>query len=180
MVPASRKGITYVGIKNPAVHISGNVPEKPEELGIKFVEVNCDNLPETSVLLLRNTFDLDDINQIMKEDKVTGKNGLTKEKTIRNNVGFIDWWFHAAEIEKRFEELIRQCRLTSSDLFPGLPGEESDLLSMSQQDLSYVAMIFIQDCKLATPSERTQTVDAALNRLYPQYGPIDIIWRETK
>lgn len=45
-VPASRKGITYVGIKNPSVHISGNVPEKLEELGIEFVGVDCDNLPK--------------------------------------------------------------------------------------------------------------------------------------
>ncbi len=48
-VPASRKGITYVGIENPKVHISGKVPETAEELGITFVNIACDNLPQTAV-----------------------------------------------------------------------------------------------------------------------------------
>lgn len=46
IVPASRKGITYVGINEPAVHISGKVPETAEELGIVFTGVICDNLPK--------------------------------------------------------------------------------------------------------------------------------------
>ena len=41
-VPASRKGVTYVGINNPTVHISGKVPEDATELGIEFVGVTCD------------------------------------------------------------------------------------------------------------------------------------------
>lgn len=45
-VPASCRGITYIGIMNPTVHISGNMPEKLWELGIEFVGVDCDNLPE--------------------------------------------------------------------------------------------------------------------------------------
>lgn len=49
-VPASHKGITYVGIKNPTVHISGNASEKLEELGIEFEGVNCDNLLEVPVV----------------------------------------------------------------------------------------------------------------------------------
>ena len=47
-VPASRTGVTYVGIKNPAVHISGNVPKTLEQLEIEFVEITCDNLPKCS------------------------------------------------------------------------------------------------------------------------------------
>ena len=47
-VPASRKGITYVGIKNSAVHISGNVPETLEQLEMEFVGIACDNLPKRS------------------------------------------------------------------------------------------------------------------------------------
>lgn len=47
-VPASRKGVSYVGINNPAVHISGKVTEDVAELGIEFIEVNCDNLPVIS------------------------------------------------------------------------------------------------------------------------------------
>ena len=46
-VPASRKGITYVGIKNPAVHISGKVPEKAEELESTFHGCMVDNLLRT-------------------------------------------------------------------------------------------------------------------------------------
>ena len=47
-VPASRKGITYVGINEPAVHISGKVPETAEELEIVFTGITCDNLPEVT------------------------------------------------------------------------------------------------------------------------------------
>lgn len=49
IVPASRKGITYIGIGNPAVHISGKVPENPEELGIEFRDAFCDNMPQAIV-----------------------------------------------------------------------------------------------------------------------------------
>jgi len=45
-IPASRKGITYIGIENPRVHISGKVPETEEDFGITFVNVACDNLPQ--------------------------------------------------------------------------------------------------------------------------------------
>ena len=48
-VPASRKGITYVGINEPAVHISGRIPKTAEELGIVFTGITCDNLPEVTV-----------------------------------------------------------------------------------------------------------------------------------
>ena len=48
-VPASRKGITYVGIKNPAVHISGKVPETAEELDVEFKNICCDNLPRITL-----------------------------------------------------------------------------------------------------------------------------------
>lgn len=48
-VPASRKGISYIGIGNPAVHISGKVPENPEALGIEFRDVFCDNIPQAAV-----------------------------------------------------------------------------------------------------------------------------------
>ena len=44
-VPASCKGVTYVGIENPTVYISGNVPETLDELEIEFLNVSCDNLP---------------------------------------------------------------------------------------------------------------------------------------
>lgn len=44
-VPASRKGVAYVGIHEPAVHISGTLPEDPEELGIEFRGCAVDNLP---------------------------------------------------------------------------------------------------------------------------------------
>ena len=50
-VPASRKGITYIGIGNPAVHISGKVPEAPEELKIQFQNCAVDNLPQLPVLV---------------------------------------------------------------------------------------------------------------------------------
>ena len=45
-IPASRKGITYVGIHEPAVHISGTLPEDPEALGISFRDCAVDNLPK--------------------------------------------------------------------------------------------------------------------------------------
>lgn len=46
-IPASQKGITYVGIQNPAVHISGKLSETLNELGITFTGASCDNLPPT-------------------------------------------------------------------------------------------------------------------------------------
>lgn len=45
-VPVSRKNITYIGIQNPEVHISGELPENPGELGIRFQGIECDNLPK--------------------------------------------------------------------------------------------------------------------------------------
>lgn len=56
-VPASRKGITYIGIKNPAVHISGKLPDTLEELGITFDGCNVDNLQEINKFDAAGTVD---------------------------------------------------------------------------------------------------------------------------
>lgn len=45
-IPASRMDMTYIGIENPAVHISGKVPETPEKLRIIFRGCQVDNLPQ--------------------------------------------------------------------------------------------------------------------------------------
>ncbi|MDE7243884.1 MAG: hypothetical protein K2O18_07900 [Oscillospiraceae bacterium] len=49
IVPASRRGVTYVGINTPAVQVSGKIPNNPDELGITFVNVQCDSLPQPAV-----------------------------------------------------------------------------------------------------------------------------------
>ena len=43
-VPASRKGITYIGISSPEVHISGKIPEVSDNLNIQFKGIQLDNL----------------------------------------------------------------------------------------------------------------------------------------
>ena len=43
-IPASRKGVTYIGINEPKVHISGVVSSSSEDLGIQFLDVEVDNL----------------------------------------------------------------------------------------------------------------------------------------
>lgn len=44
-IPAAKKGITYIGIKEPNVHLSGKVPGDLDDLEIKLIDVKCDNLP---------------------------------------------------------------------------------------------------------------------------------------
>ena len=61
-IPASRKGIAYIGINTPVVHISGKIPEKLEELDIQFTGIQCDNLltikedtsPKTEAVSFKN------------------------------------------------------------------------------------------------------------------------------
>ena len=49
IIPASRKGICYVGVNQPSAHISGVLPKRRDELGIEFRAVDCDNLPNSAV-----------------------------------------------------------------------------------------------------------------------------------
>ena len=52
-VPISRKGMTYIGINSPSVHISGKLPETANELDIEFVTCIVDNLKSTQSELIR-------------------------------------------------------------------------------------------------------------------------------
>lgn len=44
-VPASKRGVTYVGVNRPKVHLNGKVPKNLEELGIAFFGCETDDLP---------------------------------------------------------------------------------------------------------------------------------------
>jgi len=44
-IPSSQKGITYIGVNSPCVHISGKLPESADGLGIELSGCEVDNLP---------------------------------------------------------------------------------------------------------------------------------------
>ena len=102
-VPASRKGITYVGINNPTVHISGKMPENAAELEIEFVGVICDNLLQKRLLeLLRSAWRL----RITKE---TIPEKLLKDFQCRK----IPYFFEADNFylyRRGYDEGIKWCR----------------------------------------------------------------------
>ena len=45
LIPISQKGVTYIGINSPAVHLSGTFPEDMSELGITCKDCTVDNWP---------------------------------------------------------------------------------------------------------------------------------------
>lgn len=102
---------------------------------------------------------------------------ITRENAIDVSIRFVDWNYSTQTIERRFQEVIRQCRKFNSEYFHGLPGEENNLLSLSKEDLGMIAMAFIQNCGLGTERERAFRVYEAVKILYPQYDPMDLLDR---
>lgn len=46
-IPVSQKEITYIGINDPGIHLTGNVPEDVREVGITYKNCRPDNWPES-------------------------------------------------------------------------------------------------------------------------------------
>lgn len=128
-VPASRKGVTYIGINNPTVHISGKVTGDAAELGIEFTGIACDNLPHCST---------DSTEEIIASEKPTGSVEIsedladkifnllfTKKTALRQSRGilaetddyFLTWEAisttaedkYDPRMEKSLEEVIADC-----------------------------------------------------------------------
>lgn len=116
-VPASRKGITYIGIGNPAVHISGKLPENPEELKIEFQNCAVDNLP------LVATVEAEDF-------KLTAcKRGVLPAQAIFSGDCFTDHYWLYYEEKEDAEDLTRYCYEFSTGKTKELPENVADELS---------------------------------------------------
>lgn len=46
-IPVSQKDVTYIGINEPVIHLTGNVPKDAQEVGIIYENCRPDNWPES-------------------------------------------------------------------------------------------------------------------------------------
>lgn len=47
-IPVSQKDVTYIGINEPVIHLTGNLPKDAREIGIKYENCRPDNWPENA------------------------------------------------------------------------------------------------------------------------------------
>lgn len=104
-VPASRKDITYIGIQNPEVHISGEIPQERQNLGISFRECKVDNFSEEPeqepelVLPFNNSLD-QKIAMLFREESKCYCKAITENYLIFEKVKSMDFWSLYEEDDK--------------------------------------------------------------------------------